>query len=357
MNVASIKVRAVSVPLEVPVKTAAGEVTHAPLVLVDVTTGNGFVGKSYVFTYTPLALKPVCDLATGLAQTLIGRPLAPLDAEAALTGKLRLLGPTGLLAIAVSAIDMACWDALARSVSLPLARLLGGHIRPVKAYLSVGMDGADAAARSARETIQRGFKALKIKIGYPALDEDMAAIESALNILDGKAGLAVDYNQSLDVNEGMRRCRALDHLGLMWIEEPTLQDDYVGHSRIAAEISTPVQIGENWFGAGEMAKAIAQNAMDLAMPDVMKIGGVTGWLRAARLAESAGLPVSAHLFPEVSAHLMCATPTANWLEYLTLADPILADHLLISDGAVMLDEKPGSGVDWNEHAVERYAIG
>jgi mandelate racemase len=356
MKLASVAVRAVSVPLEVPVKTAAGDVTHAPLVLLDATTDEGVVGKAYVFTYTPMVLKPICDLVRGLSQSIIGKPLAPLSSEAALTSRLRLLGPTGLLAIAVSAIDMACWDAMARRASLPLARLLGGDLRPVKAYLSVGMDGPEAAARSAHEAIERGFKALKIKIGYSTLDADLAAIEAALGVIGDKAGLAVDYNQSLDVNEGMRRCRALDGLGLLWIEEPTLQDDYVGHSRIADAIATPIQIGENWFGTREMAKAISQGAMDLAMPDLMKIGGVTGWLRAARLAESAGLPVSSHLFQEVSAQLMCATPTANWVEYLTLADPILTDPVRISDGMIMLDEKPGSGVEWDEDAVARFAV-
>jgi mandelate racemase len=325
--------------------------------LLDATTDDGVVGKAYVFTYTPLVLKPVCDLVRGLSESIVGKPLAPLANEAALTGRLRLLGATGLLAIAVSAIDMACWDALARSVSLPLARLLGGDMRPVKAYLSVGMDGPEAAARSAHEAIERGFKGMKIKIGYPTLEADLAAIEAALRTIGDKASLAVDYNQSLDVNEGMRRCRALDGLGLMWIEEPTLQDDYLGHSRIADAIATPIQIGENWFGTREMGKAITQGAMDLAMPDLMKIGGVTGWLRAARLAESASLPVSSHLFQEVSAHLMCATPTANWVEYLSLADPILVDPLRITGGMIVLDEKPGSGVEWNEDAVARYAVG
>jgi len=313
------------------------------------------VGRAYVFTYTPVALKPVCQLIEGLSGAVVGSSLSPLTIEAALTGRLRLIGSAGLTGIAVSAIDMACWDALAKSASLPLARLLGGEITPVKAYLSAGMDGPMGGERSADETLRGGFKALKIKIGYPTLDEDIDAIRGCQNVLGENAKLAVDYNQSLLAIEAMRRCRALDRFDLLWIEEPTRQDDYMGHARIAAAISTPIQIGENWFGTQEMAKSIAANAMDMAMPDLMKIGGVTGWLRAMRLAEAAGLPVSSHLFQEVSAHLMCITPTANWMEYLPLADPILTEPLKITDGMATPSEQPGSGIEWNEEAVTRYA--
>ena len=271
MKIEKCHVRAVSVPLNVPVKTAAGHVTHVPLALVDLTADSGVVGKSYVFTYTPIALGPVCQLIEGLSLALIGEELSPLGIESTLAGRLRLVGQTGLTGFAVSAIDMACWDALARSVSLPLARLLGGDLRPVRTYLSVGMDGAASAEKSAQEAVDRGFKAMKIKIGYPTLKEDLDAIKAALDVLEDKARLAVDYNQSLTVNEALRRCRVLNEYDLLWIEEPTLQDDYEGHARISAAITTPVQIGENWFGAKEMAKSIS--ASDCSGIVVLRRGG------------------------------------------------------------------------------------
>ncbi len=259
-----------------------------------------------------------------------------------------------LITLAISAIDMACWDALAKSTKLPLARLLGGDIVPVKCYLSVGMDGAAGAEKSAEAAVAKGFGALKIKIGFPDFADDLKAIERAQVVMGDKAGLMIDYNQSLDVPESLRRCGMLDDLGLMWIEEPTLQDNYVGHAKIASALHTPIQLGENWYGAREMAKSLAAGASDLAMLDLMKIGGVTGWLRAARLAEDAGLPVSSHLFPEVSTHLMCVTPTAHWIEYINLADPILADPVQVSKGMIHLSENPGCGIRWDEKAITRF---
>ncbi|MBI3302147.1 MAG: hypothetical protein HYZ72_08750 [Deltaproteobacteria bacterium] len=116
--------------------------------------------------------------------------------------------------------------------------------------------------------------------------------------------LMADYNQSLAVAEAVRRSAVLDNEGLYWIEEPTLAHDYLGHAQISREVKTPIQIGENWWGPHDMAKSLAAGASDYVMPDAMKIGGVTGWLRAAALAELAGLPISSHLFPEISAHLL-----------------------------------------------------
>jgi mandelate racemase len=164
----------------------------------------------------------------------------------------------------------------------------------------------------------------------------------------------VDYNQSLDVAEAVRRGRLLDSEGIGWIEEPTTADDFAGHAQIAREVTTPIQIGENWWGTHDMAKSLAAGASDYVMVDLMKIGGISGWLRAAALAESGGARLSSHLFPEVSVHLMAVTPSAHWLEWLDLASPILQEPLQISGGHATPTDAPGSGIAWNEEAVARF---
>ena len=165
-----------------------------------------------------------------------------------------------------------------------------------------------------------------------------------------------DYNQGLTVTEAIRRGQALDDEGLYSIEEPTRHDDYAGCARIAAALKTPVQIGENFAGAPAMATALAERACDYVMPDLERIGGVTGWQRAAALASAAGIEMSSHIFPEASAHLLAATPTCHWLEYVDWAAPILAEPLRISDGMALVPDRPGSGVSWDEDAVKRYRI-
>jgi len=125
---------------------------------------------------------------------------------------------------------------------------------------------------------------------------------------------------------------------------------------VRAASTTPIQMGENWWGPGEMSACLAHGACDFGMPDAMKIGGVTGWLQAAALGESVGMPISTHLFPEVSVHLMAATPTRHWLEYVDWAAPILARPLAIVDGKATIRDEPGTGIDWNEDAVGRFLV-
>src|SRR5262249_6729633 len=158
-------------------------------------------------------------------------------------------------------------------------------------------------------------------------------------------------NQGLDLAEALRRCRMLDDLDLAWIEEPIVYDDFDGFARLAAEMRTPLQIGENFYGPRDMHKALAAKACDLVMPDFMRIGGVTGWMRAAAIAGAAGIPVSSHLYPEVAAHMMRVTETAHWLEWQDWADPILQKPYRIEHGLLHIPDAPGLGLDWNEDAV------
>jgi mandelate racemase len=328
----------------------------APLVLIDLETEQGTVGHSYVFCYTTVVAKPVADVVTNLNALLAGTSAVPAEIESLTQLRFRLLGTAGLLGIALAGIDMAAWDALARAAGLPLVELLGGERRATRAYNSCGMGGVELAMRDAEETVTGGFGAMKIKIGYPTLADDIAAIRAAKRIVGDKIGVMVDYNQCLTVPEAIHRCHALDDEGLTWIEEPVRADDYAGHAAVASNTRTPIQIGENWFGTHDMARSIAAHASDLAMPEAMKIGGVTGWLRASALAHAAGLPVSSHGFIEISAHLFPVTPTRHWLEWLDKASAVLRDPPQCKNGWATPSGAPGSDIEWNEDAVQRYLI-
>lgn len=356
LTVRDLKATPVSVPLANPIRTASGDITHAPLVLIDLTTEEGVEGRSYLFAYTPLALHPLTALLNNLAQLLNGAACSPHDVEKMLDSRFRLLGNTGMVTMAIAGIDMAVWDALARAAQMPLAQLLGGQSRPVPAYFSQGMDGLERGVELAEQCLTLGFEAMKIKVGYSSVGEDIAVIEAVQSVLGTNAQLAVDYNQSLSVPDALLRCRALDDLGLAWIEEPTRQDDYLGHASITSETRTPIMIGENWFGSHEMARSVAASASDMVMPDLMKIGGVSGWLRAASIADAARLPMCSHIFQEVSAHLMTVTPTAHRLEILNIADPVLTQPIRVIEGKAIPNTTPGSGLDWNLDAVAKFEV-
>jgi mandelate racemase len=358
LTLRELKVRTAHVPLRLPLQTSGGTVRIAPLALIDLLTEEGVTGRTYLFCYTPLALKPVVQLLHNLSEFLAGDAVAPLAIDQKLQRAFRLLGASGFTGMAMAGIDMAAWDALARAQGLPLVRLLGGELRRVPAYNSCGLGiiGAGRAATEATELVAPGFRALKVRLGYADHRADVEVVRAVRRAVGESMQLMSDYNQSLTVADALLRIGALADEGLVWIEEPTRADDDAGHVQIRSKSRLPIQIGENWWGPHDMAKSLAAGASDLAMPDAMKIGGVTGWLRAAALAESAGLPLSSHLFPEVSAHLLAASPTAHWLEYVDWAEPVLQTPLRIEQGEAVIAEAPGSGIDWNEDAVKRLLV-
>ncbi|BFO02781.1 hypothetical protein KNHN1_11590 [Pseudomonas guariconensis] len=199
-----------------------------------------------------------------------------------------------------------------------------------------------------------GFRAVKTKIGYPTLDKDLAVVGSIREAVGDDFEILVDYNQSLDVPAALKRGLALQDAGGTRIEEPTLQHDYAGHQRIQNSLDIPVQMGENWFGPEEMFKALTAGACRLAMPDAMEIGGVTGWLRTSALAQQFGVPMSSHLFQEISAHVLAATPTAHWLERLDLAASVMEPTLNFEAGNAVIPDLPGVGIIWREKEIEKY---
>lgn len=358
LRIRALRVRPVQVPLRIPLVTSSGSIPSAPLALLDLQTEEGVTGHAYLFCYTPLVLRPVCELLAQLGELLKAQCVAPLALQRLLLDRFRLLGSKGVVGMAIAGIDMAAWDALARAQNLPLARLLGADCLSLPAYNSCGLGliGADRVAAEAETLAAPGFAAIKLRLGYPSLAEDLAAVRAVRRAVGPGLRLMVDYNQVLPPPEAAQRLRALDDEGLEWVEEPCRADDYAAYVQLRRGARTALQMGENWWGTQEMAACLDAGASDLGMPDVMKIGGATGWLRAAALAEVHGLPLSSHLFPEISLQLLAATPTRHWLEYVDWADALLVEPLRLVDGRVQVPERPGSGIEWDEAVVQRLLV-
>jgi mandelate racemase len=188
------------------------------------------------------------------------------------------------------------------------------------------------------------------------LRDDLAAVEAVRKSVGADMELMVDFNQGLNLGEALQRCHAIDGAGFAWIEEPIVYDNLEGYRQLAAELKTPIQIGENFYGPRDLHAALQMKACDFVMPDFMRIGGVTGWLRAAAIAGAAGIPMSTHLYPEVAAHVMRVTETAHWLEWQDWADPILQKPYAIKDSLLHIPNTPGLGLDWNEDAVKAHQV-
>jgi mandelate racemase len=358
-TVRSVVVRCVDAPMKMPLHTSVKALTSAPLVLVDLMTSAGTVGRAYLFAFTRDNLRPIAALVETMGQMIVGDATAPYDIERKLRQRYALLGVHNIVLMAMAGIDVAAWDACAQEANLPLACMLGGTVRPMRAYNSKGLGimPVAALAENAEALVAEGFDAVKLRLGRPQALDDVAAVRAVKKAVGPDVTLMVDFNQALTLNEAIRRGRLLDDEGgLLWIEEPIRADDFDGNAHVARALSTPLQIGENFMGPEQMAQALAARACDFVMPDLERIGGVTGWMRAAALAQAAGCEMSSHLFPEVSSHLLAVTPTCHWLEYVDWAAPVLEEPLAVRDSHVVPRAVPGHGMRWDEHAVNKYAV-
>ena len=350
----SIRARAVVLKLKRPVVIRIGAIHDWPLILIDLFTEEGVVGRSYLEPYTIKTMRYLIPALQDFGEMLKGRRVAPAELYEAARKSLHFVGYEGQSMIAVSGLDMAAWDALAKARGVPLCVLLGGSVGPVKAYNSNGLwlqPPEILASDAVALRDEGGFSGLKLRLGREAARDDLAAIDAIRRAVGDDMELMADFNQGLTFDEALRRCHMIDNLGLAWIEEPIVYDNLDGYVQLAAGINTPIQIGENFYGPRDLHAALRAKACDLVMPDFMRIGGVTGWLRAAAIAGAAGIPMSTHLYPEVAAHVMRVTETAHWLEWQDWADPILQKPYEVREGLLHIPDVPGIGLEWNEDAV------
>jgi mandelate racemase len=353
----SVTVRPVIVPLRRPIVSKVGLFEQWPIILIDLETEEGIIGRSYLEPYLRHAARYIVPAIIDLATARTGQPLRPVDDFNQGQKALNLIGYEGVAMIAVAGLDMAAWDALAKAAGMPLAVLLGGSIGPVKAYNSNGLWLSDIAtlADEARALVaEGGFGGLKLRLGRERISDDLKAIEVIRSAVGPDVKLMVDFNQGLSLGDALRCCHALDGQGLYWLEEPITYSNLAGYAQLARELRTPVQLGENFYGPRAMHQALAMKAADYVMPDLMRIGGVSGWLRAAAMAGGAGIEMSSHLYPEFSAHLMRVTETAHWIEWQDWADAILTAPFEVADSMIEVPNRPGAGIEWNEDAVRRY---
>ncbi|MGH6665500.1 MAG: enolase C-terminal domain-like protein [Pseudolabrys sp.] len=360
LTVRAIRATPVEVPLNFVLGTSADVVRNAPLLLIDLETEEGITGRSWLFCYLAAAAPAIVSLLGEIEKLAKAGKIDPAALWAKLARRFTLIGVQGVVRMAMAGFDVACWDAIAIAAGQPLARLLGAEPKPIPAYNSCGLglkDDLGALADEAEQLLAIGrFRAIKLRLGYPTLGRDIAAVQAVRKRIGGNVHLMVDYNQLLTAEEALTRGRALDAENIYWLEEPIRHDDYAGAAMLARELKTPVQIGENFSLPAGMTAALDQAKPDYVMPDLERIGGITGWRQAGELAAANRMKMSSHLFPEVSAHLLAATPTCHYLEYVDWADVLVQEPLKIIDGQAMVPDRPGNGMVWDDDAVRRFRM-
>jgi mandelate racemase len=357
-KVISVKARAVLAPIKTPPVTASGSIKNSALVLIDLQSDAGLTGRSYLFAFSENMLKPTVDCVEAIENLVIGLDADPFSLDRILRAKLRLYDTHGILGQVLSGLDMAIWDIYSQSKNQPLAKVLGGSLDPVPAYNSCGLwikSIPELLAEIPMLLEDQGFSATKIRIGRPDPADDLIAVRALRKEIPDQISLMSDFNQSA-TDDPTLRCRMLDGEGLYWIEEPVLFDDFKSCASLRRELETPIQLGENLRSQFEMTAALDADCSDFYMLDVQRIGGVTGWLAASKLASPSKTPLSSHLFPEMSVHLLAASPTRHWLEYVDWANPILEEPLSIIRGHAVVPDRPGNGIRWDERAVSLYEL-
>jgi mandelate racemase len=361
--VTGIRIRRLMVPLRRPLTVSFGTFKEAPMLAVEVETTGGITGRMLGFAFHRLALTLVPPVLEHLAALIKGRQLnvnSMADIHDTCQKSLMLIGHEGVTQLALSMFDMALHDALARSAGVPLYQLLGAEPVALESYNSCGgnLIPAAEAAVEARQLVAEhgGFKHLKIRLGRSAWADDLAAIHAVREAVGPDVAISVDFNQALPAERADVVCRALDALGLTWIEEPVVYDDYETQAQLAAKLTTPLQVGETWWHWRVAARAIEMRACDFIMPDILRIGGVTGWLRTARAASVAGMPMSSHLSPEFSAHVLSASPTRHWLEFMDWGQDLLETPVVPHGGVARPHNTPGAGTDFREAVLTKYIV-
>ena len=346
LHLASIRIEAAYPALPTPLQTSSGSLEAAPLLLVQVRTACGMTGDSYLFS-PHRALLPALDAATKAVFDVVrGDPCLPETITDKILRHFKLFGGTGIITMAMAAVDMAVWDVVGKAVGQPIHRVLGGTSPELSSYESSGLGIGDHGTirQQAERFLKSGNTIMKLRLGYDTLAGDMAALEMLAKAFGSSVQLMVDYNQGLTPSEAITRCREIDGLGLLWIEEPIHADLLEDTANLQAKLQTPIQIGENLWSPTEVERALRLSASRYLMPDVGKIGGVTQWLRAARLAAAHGVKVSSHLYPEISGHLLAAIPNAHFLEYADWTANQFPGHARPSGNRLTVSDQPGFGL-------------
>jgi len=361
MKIASVTTDIVLLPADEPLAGAAENPNGTrPIITATLRTDDGAEGIGVTFFGAALtrALRTAVD---ELGALMIGED--PMRPEA-IARKLRdaggYAGPAGIFTLALSALDMALWDIKGKALGLPLWRLLGGAKQRVPTYASGAlMRGLtqDRATASARRLVETGFREVKMQLALPG--ETSPAIEVARaralrEAVGPETRLMVDINQRWRPEQAIDIGRRLEDLNLAWLEDVTIADDFAGLARVTAALKTPITGGEYLWGITPFRQMLERHSVDIVMIDLVRVGGITQWLKVAAMAEAFNLPVVSHLIPEVHVHLIGAIPNGLTVEYMPWLMRLFEEVPRPDKGELAMPTKPGLSLAFDQQAIKRF---
>lgn len=351
MKVVSVTTRPVKVALEKPIGSALGQIAEFGCILIFVRCDDGTVGENMVFTLHDRRTKVLRQMIDELAELVVGRDAGHIAEFWARAWKdINFVGHTGIPVMAISAIDGALWDALGKSKSTPIYRLLGGARQRVQTYHSGGLWLSSTEAEliaEAEHFAASGFTAIKMRLGSGNAQTDIARVRAVRKAIGPSIALMADANQGMDAAGAIRLGRMLEEFNLTWFEEPLPSWDLEGCARVAAALDTPIASGETEYTRYGFRRMIELRSADVLMPDLQRVGGVSEFMCVGQMARAHDLPVSSHLFPELSIQVLAALSNATYLEYMPWFSKLYNEKLQFDAGAVLVPERPGWGFTFN----------
>ncbi len=298
----------------------------------------------------------------GLAGLLIGDD--PMQTEAIAVKARRAAGgsgPGGLFTLALSAIDIACWDLKGKALGRSVAALLGGLRERVPTYASGALmrpHPIDYLAKAGPRLRDMGFRQMKMQCGSePTVAASVERVRVMREAIGPDVDLMCDINQLWSVNQAIEVGRRIEPYHLFWLEDPTAHDDFAGLARIADNLVTPIAAGEYHYGIVPFRHMLEARSIDVVMIDLLRVGGVTQWMKVAGMAEAFNLPVVSHLVPELHVHLIAAIPHGLTVEYMPWTLRLYEETPRLENGHLIVPDKPGLGLAFDQAALKRYQVG
>lgn len=363
MRITGIETRLYRIPPTVRIEDAIQRVSHWEWIVTTVSTDAGLTGTGFAYTLG-MGGAGIREIIDGyLAPLALGED--PRDVERIWTRgwlELHANGSGGFTTLALAPIDIALYDILARAAGVPLYRLLGGFRDSIPAYgsgINLHLEG-EPLLEQMRAFLARGYRAVKMKVGREDPGEDVERVAAVRRLIGPGVALMLDANQKWTAGEAIRRASMLKPFDPFWLEEPILADDLPGHVHVRRSLGVPIAVGETLFTRYQFADYIRAGAVDVVQADIPRVGGFTEWLKIARLAESANLPVAPHFVMELSVHGLCAIANGLILEDLqggSLTElGVLAEPIRVTGGRLSPPARPGHGIVFDGAALARYEV-
>jgi len=347
------------VPVRVPLEFSYGEITSVGAIVARISTDDGVDGLGHVVTLSDRNFRSLAVAAEELAELLVGEdPRRPEHIHR------RMLpdgvGAGGVGNVAAAALDIAIWDLTAKCAALPLYRLLGGYRNRVPAYASLRLGRAVPTAQLgeiAASLVAQGFKAMKMNLGgQPTIEDELARVRAVREAIGPEVSLLADVNFRWTPAHAIRVGQLLEAFRLFWLEDPVPTHNLEGLAEVRRALSTPIAAGEALYALSAFRPLFEARALDVPMPDLARVGGITPYLKVAHMAEAFGLPLACHLLPEISAQVVAAVPNGLIVEYVPWASRLFRNWPELDKGELVLSERPGHGLELDTDFVEQHRV-